>query len=289
MAHFCSSCGGSVEPGQKFCMQCGAPVIEATNAEPSTFSSAPQPQAQVITNGSPLSRAWADLKAEKGLIGRLVILAVLAWIPILNFVVSGYFLIWAADSALGRKGHLPEKFVTMPAFTLGFFSFVIGLVWGVVFSILSGIPLVGILAAIALVIIIPCFALSQMRLALFGSLGAAFEISKVWDLFKPNIGTTLIIFWAPQAVAVGCGLVISLVLTFFGGLGFLGFSFSDGTALAVGSLGLVAVLTVLGLFVMSFIAVAASLVSFRAFGYFVAETAPQWVRDGLVANPQARI
>ena len=159
MARFCSSCGGSVEPGQKFCMNCGAPIIEVTQqASPQSTNqgfAAPSPQAQVITNGSPLSRAWNDFRNEKGLIGRLVILCILMCIPIVNFFVIGYGLMWCADSALGRNQGMPAKYLTGATFTLGFFSFVVSLVWSVVFGLLGAIPIIGVLASIALLVLLP--------------------------------------------------------------------------------------------------------------------------------------
>ena len=73
----------------------------------------------------------------------------------------------------------------------------------------------------------------------------------------------------------------------FGGFGAILGSLGDVTALfAAGTVSIVALLIVL---VIAFVSIFANLVVYRAFGYFVAETAPQWVRDGMVANPQVHI
>ncbi len=292
MARFCSSCGGSVEPGQKFCMNCGAPIIEVTQqASPQSTNqgfAAPSPQAQVITNGSPLSRAWNDFRNEKGLIGRLVVLCILMCIPIVNFFAMGYCLMWCADSALGRNQGMPAKYLTGATFTLGFFSFVVSLVWSVVFGLLGAIPIIGVLASIAFLVLLPCLILSQVRLALFGSLGSAFELSKVWDVYKPNLGTTLVIAWAPQLLALVAIVVIGFIMSLFGGVSILSFAYGDGGfAAGVGAFSIV--IMIIGGILIAFVETAATLIMYRAFGYFVAETAPQWVRDGLVANPQARV
>lgn len=304
MARFCSNCGGPVDPNQKFCMNCGAPIVEATkeshqNANAAHGASAgagmgagyqvPQPHAQVITNGSPLSRAWNDLRSEKNLIGRLIVLAVLGAIPILNFIVYGYCLIWCADAALGRKEGMPAKFMSMPLFTLGFFSFVVSLVWALVFGLLSAIPLLGIIASIAFLVLLPCLVLSQVRLALFGSLGSAFELTKIWDVFRSNMGSALAIFWAPQGIALVIILVVGFVVSLFGGLSLVTALYASGPVVSsAGAFG-ATVAFIIAAVLSSFVETAASLVVCRAFGYFVAESAPQWVRDGLVANPQARI
>lgn len=290
MAKFCSSCGGSVESGQKYCMHCGAPVVEASfvnDAQNGAQGAVPQPQAQVITNGSPLSRAWNELKAEKGLIGKALILTIITCIPIANFLSTGYLLKYGVDAALGGKDGLPEKIASKANFMLGFFTAVISLVWGLVIGILSSIPVIGVLAGLAVLVLAPCLILCQMRLGLFGSLGSAFELTKVWDLFRPNIGTTLVIFWAPAAVVLVISFVAGIVGALFGGFGAILGSLGDVTALfAAGTVSIVALLIVL---VIAFVSIFANLVIYRAFGYFVAETAPQWVRDGMVANPQVHI
>ena len=286
MAHFCSNCGGSVEPNQKFCPNCGSPVVEAGRA---TYSSAcATPQAQVISGGSPLSRAWADFKAEKGLIGKIFVLAVLSLIPIANFLVLGYCLMYGVNSALGRKSGLPEKIASGPLFFMGLLSFVVSLVWGLVVGVLGSIPFFGLLVSLALIILIPCLSLCIMRLGLYGSLGSAFELSKVWDLFKPNMGNALAIYWIPGIVVVVASIAVSIVLSIFGGFSVIAAAAMGDAAGAMASLGGLSLVLILGLLVISFVSAAASLVSYRAFGYFVAERAPQWARDGLAANPQTR-
>ena len=251
--------------------------------------STPQPQAQVITNGSELSRAWNDFKSEKGQIGRVIILTLLGCVPILNFVVLGYCLIWGANAALGGKQGMPSKYVSSATFTLGFFAFVVSLVWVVVYGVLSAIPLIGLLATLAFLVLLPCLFLCNMRLSLFGSLSSAFEISKVWDLFKPNMGTALVITWVPSAIAIAVALVASAFLGLFGGTGVLvGLTSSSGLIASAGMVTGAILLLILTL-LSSLIEVAVSLVIYRAFGYFIADNAPQWVRDGLIANPQARV
>lgn len=286
MAHFCSNCGGSVEPNQKFCPNCGSSVVEAGRA---TYSSAcATPQAQVISGGSPLSRAWADLKAEKGLIGKIFVLAVLSLIPIANFLALGYCLMYGVNSALGRKSGLPEKIASGPLFFMGLLSFVVSLVWGLVVGVLGSIPFFGLLVSLAFIILIPCLSLCIMRLGLYGSLGSAFELSKVWDLFKPNMGNALAIYWIPGIVVVVASIAVGIVLSIFGGFSVIAAAAMGDAAGAMASLGGLSLVLILGLLVISFVSAAASLVSYRAFGYFVAERAPQWARDGLAANPQTR-
>ena len=286
MAHFCSNCGGSVEPNQKFCPNCGSPVVEAGRA---TYSSAcATPQAQVISGGSPLSRAWADFKAEKGLIGKIFVLAVLSLIPIANFLALGYCLMYGVNSALGRKSGLPEKIASGPLFFMGLLSFVVSLVWGLVVGVLGSIPFFGLLVSLAFIILIPCLSLCIMRLGLYGSLGSAFELSKVWDLFKPNMGNALAIYWIPGIVVVVASIAVGIVLSIFGGFSVIAAAAMGDAAGAMASLGGLSLVLILGLLVISFVSAAASLVSYRAFGYFVAERAPQWARDGLAANPQTR-
>ena len=184
---------------------------------------------------------------------------------------------------------MPSKYVSSATFTLGFFAFVVSLVWVVVYGVLSAIPLIGLLATLAFLVLLPCLFLCNMRLSLFGSLSSAFEISKVWDLFKPNMGTALVITWAPSAIAIAVALIASAFLGLFGGTGVLvGLTSSSGLIASVGMVTGAILLLILAL-LSSLIEVAVSLVIYRAFGYFIADNAPQWVRDGLVANPQARV
>ena len=151
------------------------------------------------------------------------------------------------------------------AFVLGFFEFVINLIWGAVCSIVSVIPLIGLVGVVAIVIFSPLIQLCVMRVALSRQFGDAFSFERIWPTFKENFGSTMALFWLPNLVTVAAAIVFSVavallsVLIIFALFGFL--------------------LMIVFAYIMCVLAVGVMLVVHRGFGYWIAEAQPDWVVD----------
>ncbi len=103
-----------------------------------------------------LGAAWEDIKTSPGWVGRTLILGLIMCVPILNFVVAGYYLNWAREVPFGGKTPKPASYVSGKNFEMGFYAFVVSLVVGLVFGFVGGIlgliPFLGALINLALML-----------------------------------------------------------------------------------------------------------------------------------------
>ena len=242
-----------------------------------------------------LSAAWQDIKSSPGWFGRLLVLGLIMCVPVLNFVVAGYLLLWAREVPLGGRTPLPQKMVSGQTFEMGFYGFVIslaaGFAGGVVSGILGLIPFLGALVSLACMLaIMVAVPLMQMRMIMAQRLGAGFDVADEWRAAQASWGQLLVIALVPNLIAGAVVSVISIIIvTFFVLLGMggampmlMGLSSPDtyasadafmfiGTLLSVGFVGFV-VIYVLGCVV----SVYAEAITIRAMGHWVARYAPEW-------------
>ena len=316
MANFCAQCGAAVEPDYLYCSSCGSPIVEATipgtqkpaveeprsaevpvapvftvggssqnqGAQQASSSEQPQqPQNVGAVGKSPVSRAWNDLKVQKDLVRQVVLLTIIMFIPIANFVTAGYVTKWGMGAAYGRRDALPRTIFGNGTFMMGFLILVLTLVWGLVLGLVSGIPLVGVVAGIFAA---PMMQLCILRLAMYGTLGAGFELSKVWAVYKKSFGDALLAFWLPSLVAT---LAVGAVGAVASGTGLIsGVGLACGTGVLSDSLSLAGLLITVILSLVAFaVAVASELLVARSMGYYLKDNAPEWAREAMVVNPQA--
>lgn len=85
--------------------------------------------------------AWNDLKQSPGWFGRLLLLGLLMFVPILGVIVMyGYFFGWARDIAWGVRNPLPERIFGNEdgkLYRRGFFALVISFVMGLIPAIVN--------------------------------------------------------------------------------------------------------------------------------------------------------
>lgn len=340
-AAFCANCGTSVNqaPAQSARQQAGAaqaagvsgtvPVgaedsvgaaghaqaagsaavpASAPVAMPSAAQAAPLSQSgvQVSARGC-FGSAWDDLKGTPGWFGKVALMALIDLVPILNFVNVGYGLNWGRDVAFGKREPLQGKIVTGDNFKLGFFVFVIALVAGLIFGIegalLGIIPIIGVLAGLALSIFGGMFLnLAFMRTALFGALGEGFAVSKLFEGYKRNLGTLFCVTFVPGLIA-GCiatliALVFSLIigtivgvdalslvgrnampLGRYGYYGNYGYDYYGLGALMGGSAVILLLLVLVMLYGIMLAGRFCGLVTCRALGHYVVRFVPEWTNE----------
>lgn len=242
-----------------------------------------------------LAAAWADIKATPNYGRRLLVLGLIMCVPVLNFAVAGYLLLWSREVPFGGRTPMPQQMVTGKTFEFGFYAFVLTLVVGLVGSVASGIvgwvPLLGWVAAILIVIAVGVAGFTmEMRMIMGLSLGEGFNVKDIWEKGKRNWGQLLLVTVVPQVVV---GAIVS-VITFFVvmicmlfGLGasmptLFALSNATGPSFAqvmtlIGAIAVPALLGSLVLWVLVCIAeVAAEALTIRGLGHWVARYAPEW-------------
>lgn len=161
--------------------------------------------------------AWADIRGTKRWFGKLLILALIDFIPILNWVIQGYALRWSRQLLLGKVEPMPKRTFCKRAFANGAMYFLVSLIVGIVtaiFSVILGlIPFVGFVLGLILTIFINmimnfCF----IRMAIFDQLGEGFSINNGFDCLRRQFGKALCIEIMPKLVI---GIIIMLVVGIF--------------------------------------------------------------------------
>ena len=286
MANFCEYCGSAVKPGHLYCENCGSPVAghqaaaQSGPAAGESWSAQPIPPVQVIGDSgkSAVTRAWEDLSCDKSNFGRVAVLALLEMIPIVNLFVTGYVLKWGVGATRSSDKSLPEQYFS--EFVLGFYALVVSLVWGIVIGIIGQIPVLGAIAALFLA---PLLILCLMRVGMFGSVSAGFEITKAWNLYRNKMGEVAFAFWIPVLIGMVAIFACTLVASFFGGISLVTLSGHGPVFSGIGALGVL--VSLLCGYVIMVASVMSNLVAERAMGYVIAENAPDWVRESLVTKP----
>ncbi len=307
---YCSSCGKEIPGESRFCPYCGREM--SINTRDDSDNSEEAPQYQQVNQGSSqqsyvsssskayqkgcVSAAWSDYHHSKGWVGKTFLLSLINCVPILNFLVNGYILDWSREVPYGGRTSLPRRYFTGSYFKIGFFFFVISLVFGIVIgivgSIVSYIPLIGMLIYFVLFFVEWMFlGLSGLRLAMSDSIGEGFSLGKLWDAFKRK-WTELFCAVFPIFVAqIIIGLIIGLFLLLYGGsILLLAMGYVDEFDVAVSwdpNLLFVAIPLLLVIYYLcNVVLTATALISYRAVGHYVGRYANEWTREFPVLHNQ---
>ena len=222
-----------------------------------------------------LKKGWEDLRAMPNWLAKVLLLGLVSLVPILNFFAAGFAMRWGARAAF-KDGRMDIKIFQEGAFVLGFFEFVINLIWGAVCSIVSVIPLIGLVGVVAIVIFSPLIQLCVMRVALSRQFGDAFSFERIWPTFKANFGSTMALFWLPNLVTVAAAIVFSVAVALFSGI-LMAAVYNESVLIIFAMFGFLLMLVFA--YVMCALAVGVMLVVHRGFGYWIAEAQPDWVVD----------
>ena len=317
---YCSSCGSSNKDGSAYCVVCGASLKMTDKGHP-----APQSPTFGVADGSTsvssgyqqaapvkgvVSSAWSDLRKSQGWIKKVFLLALIKFIPILNWVAPGYAMKWGRGLVHGESGELPKKIFADGSFTYGAYnvliSILVSLVLGVVGFVLGKIQnlfedsltafllisLVTFIVILLLSVFMKMFSnLCVMKGVVARRCGACFELSKVWNAFRrKKLGALFCAVYIPKILT---GLVFGVCLIILFGLFYLIFSeYAYGFMyfLRYGNLnGVLYNLAQTGLGFFFFFLVGkylssccesiSELVSYRALSHWINRFAPEWKDD----------
>ena len=247
---YCVSCGAEVPETAVFCTVCGKPFLQeepptpkqmsgvakttagqtkqpaasmtpasaTRSASPGTTQQSPKP-VSAHTRGC-FGTAIDDIMGSSSWLGKILLLALIMVVPILNFVTVGYIYRWGVAAARGDAGSMPSKIVSGENFKTGFFVLVFGLigaiiVYLVVFLVMllgagGGDGLVTLLLLLLLVFAIPFavfFDLALFRVALFDSIGRGFNVNEILMAQSKKKGTAYLLVFVP-AILMGIASVV---------------------------------------------------------------------------------
>ena len=66
MANYCQNCGAAVQPGAKFCIQCGAPIVDAPAREAAPIVETPAWEAAPVSQSAPVIQPTPIAPQERG-------------------------------------------------------------------------------------------------------------------------------------------------------------------------------------------------------------------------------
>lgn len=295
-----SSPAGTYPTPEGFPGDAGASAASSASSAPQGAWSAPQsgPQASAPFTAQPaasqqpvyaqgcVAAALNDVKGDPLLLRNSLLLGLISFVPVLNFVVEGYAVNWAREIPFGGRTQMPRKIVTGRNFEIGFYLFlialVVGLIAGVASSILAVIPILGWLAGLAVSLGASMFqGLMQMRVGVSQQLGEGFKVSAVWSVLKRNWTGLLCATLIPSLVAAGILCVAALIGALLMTVAAVPVGFAASGSVVGAGLGAVAcivaalVCVVLAVACAACLAVAA-LVTMRAVAHWVARYAPEW-------------
>ncbi len=267
-------------------------------AVPQPPASAPIQPKPVFAKGC-VAIAWEDIKASPSWLSRILLLGLISCVPILNFVVIGYLLNWVREVPFGGRTTMPKPIVTGRNFEVGFYGFVIALVFGLVAGMASAvlvwIPILGWVAGIAITLFVEMATyLAMVRMALSKQIGEGFRIAKLWEALKANWGGLFVAAIVPSLlvglVVMAVFIVLALILAVFVALpasvaasGAAASSAASAAGLLV-SLGLGSALLLVAYYLLACMASTfASALAYRAVAHYIGRFAPEWANEARVA------
>ena len=154
--------------------------------------------------------AWDDIRNSKGWFGKVCLMALIEFVPILNWVNQGFALRWSRQLSLGKVESMPKKLFCKRAFANGAMTFLVSLVVGIVVAvgalILGCVPIIGSLAGLCLAIFVQMIMnFCYVRMAIFDELGEGFAINKGFDCLKLDFGKAFCIEFMP-------GLIFGIII-----------------------------------------------------------------------------
>lgn len=213
---YCSRCGKENRDDAKFCSGCGAPLVGAS--EPA------QSQARQQVEGN-CSAAWRDVKVTSSWVTKILLSAIVKFVPILSWNNTGYFMDWGCEVVRGKRETMPQYKVSGPTFTIGIYATVIQVICVIALTIcclvLDIIPVLGFLLGLLLCFLVqPLVDLLMFRSSLFRNFEEGLNLKEVWALCKRKYGSALFISVVPRLlvglITFGVVLVIFAVFTLAG-------------------------------------------------------------------------
>lgn len=180
--------------------------------------------------------SWSDIRNSPGWFGKVCLMGLLLFIPVFGpIVVYGYAFGWARDIAWDVHRPMPEKIFGNEdgqLYSRGFYAWLILLIVDVIVGVVSGIAYdngaVQLIAAVLGVFLGIAALACIMRSAIYGRLGAGFQLGRVWNMIRHDSNGLLRILGMVLLVGLIAGVAwtvvfsIVFVLLIMAGIGVVG-------------------------------------------------------------------
>lgn len=249
-----------------------------------------------------LGAAWSDMRKSGNWLSKSALMGLIEYIPILNWVNTGYALRWGRELIFGKIQDLPSSIFGERTFVNGAMAFLISFIVGIVSWILCAmfgvVPLFGILVGVCIALFLNVFNIAMnMRAAVFDSLGEGFSIGEIWGAIKDNFWKAFVIMLVPELICglIGCAIALIIIITngvIFGSdfillaknlSGYAGHlsTITDAQALQIllyigKTFAVLIPGIILSVYFMNWLSMIATLLKYRAFGHFIARYAVNW-------------
>lgn len=303
---YCSHCGSSNSDSNKFCLNCGKPLVPATPRQqvPQADTTVNIPVADSVApaaSASPhayskgcFASAWEDVRNSEGWMGKMLLLGLIMLVPILNFIVPGYSLAWAKEIACGKSSPMPKKIFADGAFALGFFCVAFGLIAGIAMAfvslLLDFVPIIGTIADLVLTIFVTMFvSVCVLRIAVSGRFGSGFDFASVWKPFQSGFGSLFCAAILPglviELIAVLLAGALIAVAVALSGVGVSTYSYGYTAPVSMGAVVVALILIAIATYILFTLSSLVSVVTYRAVGHWVNRFAPNWAVEFGAAQP----
>ncbi len=245
-----------------------------------------------------LSRAWRDLTQDPKWWQPILILSLVSFIPIVgSLFVAGYLLDWAREGAWGMDRGVTRKVGDAgKRLKWGFFAVVISLCWtlpaSIVGSALAAIPFLGWLLYIACYVCALVFGVisvaASVRMTVYDRIGAGLQFKRLWNMARQDAGGLARCFCISLLQAVPVIVVIIILSAMLTPLllasgagaaaGISANAYADSSATIVAAVlgggALMTLIVIVLLFVAMVAYTACEALSYRAYGYWIAQFEP---------------
>ena len=168
------------------------------------------------------SRAWALLTRDRGWIKPVLVMSVALLVPIAGILgVMGYVFEWARLTAWGVNSAPRQRGVRVGAcISSGWRAFVVGLVWGILSSIVLGIvaivPVIGLIVAalwglitafLAIVVVV-----ASLRATIYQKIRPGLRASTIWKMVSHDPGGLVRVFLIELIGGALIGMVSTVVV-----------------------------------------------------------------------------
>lgn len=167
------------------------------------------------------SRSWALLTRDKGWIKPLLVISAAQMVPVVGQLgASGYALEWGRLTAWGVDAAPKQKGVKVgECIKSGARALVVGLGYALVFGIVRvlfskilGEGFGDLLSIVFSVLISVVMTVAMLRATVYQSIGAGYEVSRIWDMVKRDYQGLLRIIGMMVLVALGLGAIAGILM-----------------------------------------------------------------------------
>lgn len=163
--------------------------------------------------------AWADIEHSPGWFGKICLLGLLLFIPVFGpIVLYGYAFGWARDMAWDVHRPMPQRIFSNEdgqLFSRGFFAWLLIIVAGIIPNIIllaGGDSTFWLVVSVVADLFLSMFAMvGIMRMAIYGRLGAGFQLGRMWAMVKHDANGLLRILGMVVLISLIAGIAFTVV------------------------------------------------------------------------------